>query len=57
VARFARERDASDLLGSGPDEVEDPHGRSKRVHRKAADRIEALAIGLLDGLYRPVDAG
>ena len=57
VARFSRERDPSDLLGSGPDEVEDPHGRSKRVHRKAADRIETLAVGLLDGLYRPNGIG
>ena len=57
VARFSRERDPSDLLGSGPAEVEDPHGRSKRVHRKAADRIEALAVGMLDGLYPPIDIG
>lgn len=51
VARGAAARDSSALLGSGADEVDDPHGRSKRVHRKAADRIEALSIGLLDGLY------
>lgn len=53
VARGAAARDSSALLGSGADEVGDPHGRSKRVHRKAADRIEALSIGLLDGLYGP----
>jgi protein-tyrosine phosphatase len=57
VARFATEREASHLLGSGPDEVADPHGRSKRVHRRAADRIESLVVGLLDGLFGPGDAG
>lgn len=53
IARGAAARDPSALLGSGTDEVGDPHGRSKRVHRKAAYRIEALSIGLLDGLYGP----
>jgi len=53
VARFASGRHAGDLLGSGRDEIEDPHGRSKRVHRKAADRIEALCGALLDGLFGP----
>ncbi len=54
VARFAAGRQPGDLLGSGRDEIEDPHGRSKRVHRKAADRIEALCAALLDGLFGPV---
>jgi len=51
VARFAAARRASDLLGNGDDEVEDPHGRSKRVHRKTAERIEDLCRGLVDGLF------
>jgi len=51
LARFAEGRRSSDLLGSGSEEVEDPHGRSKRVHRKAAERIEDLCEGLLDGLF------
>lgn len=51
VAAFAAERRSSDLLGSGTDEVEDPHGRSKRIHRKTADRLERLTAGLLDGLF------
>jgi protein-tyrosine phosphatase len=51
IARFAALRRSSDLLGSGADEIEDPHGRSKRVHRKTADRLEELCAGLLDGLY------
>jgi protein-tyrosine phosphatase len=53
VERCADEREASDLFGSGPDEVADPHGRSKRVHRKAAERIDTLCVGLVDGLYGP----
>ncbi|MEZ5243758.1 MAG: hypothetical protein R2707_01575 [Acidimicrobiales bacterium] len=57
VARCAAVREAADLLGSGPDEIEDPHGRSRRVHRKAADRIETLSIGLLDGVFGPIDGG
>lgn len=51
VAAFAEGRRSADVLGSGPDEIEDPHGRSKRVHRKSADRIEDLCSGLLDGLF------
>ena len=51
VAQFAKDRRSSDLLGSGPDEVEDPHGRSKRIHRKTADRLEDLSAGLIDGLF------
>lgn len=53
ITRFAEGRKSSDLLGSGPDEVADPHGRSKRIHRKTADRLEALSGALLDGLYGP----
>lgn len=51
VAAFAAGRRPSDLLGSGPDEVPDPHGRSKRVHRKAADRLDGMCRALLEGLY------
>lgn len=56
VARFADARGASALLGSGDDEIADPHGRSKRVHRKAADRIEEFCAGLLDGLFGATDS-
>ena len=51
VAAFAAGRRSSDLLGNGPDEVDDPHGRSKRVHRRTADRLERLGAGLVDGLF------
>lgn len=51
VERFAAQRRSSDLLGGGADEVDDPHGRSKRHHRRAADRLEELTAGLLDGLF------
>ena len=50
AALFAA-RSPVELMGVGPDEVADPHGRSRRVHRDAADRIEDLCVGLLDGLY------
>lgn len=51
VADFAAERKSSDLLGGGSDEVDDPHGRSKRVHRRTAERLDVLTQSLLDGLF------
>lgn len=57
VARVMADREASALLGSGRDEIADPHGRSARVHRKTAARLDELANTLLDGLYGPLDAG
>jgi low molecular weight protein-tyrosine phosphatase len=51
VAGCAAARHASDLIGNGVDEVEDPHGRSKRMHRRTADRIDELGRGLVDGLF------
>lgn len=57
LAAFAEGRRARDLLGVGPEEVADPHGRSKRVHRRTADRLEGLCIGLLDGLFGPAETG
>jgi low molecular weight protein-tyrosine phosphatase len=51
VAGCAVARQASDLTGNGVDEVEDPHGRSKRLHRRTADRIDELSRGLVDGLF------
>ena len=56
LAVFARGRGASDLLGAGADEVDDPHGRSKRVHRRTADRLEEMCAGLLDGLFGPAES-
>ncbi len=55
LAVFARGRSAGDLLGAGADEVDDPHGRSKRAHRRTADRLELMCAGLLDGLFGPVE--
>ena len=51
IRRVTEARATSDLLGHGPDEVADPHGRSKRAHRLAADRLALLVDALLDGLY------
>ncbi|MCC6438842.1 MAG: hypothetical protein IT196_27715 [Acidimicrobiales bacterium] len=45
------------LLGdSRPDEVDDPHGRSTRVHRKAADEIESAAVAIAAALAAVQDA-
>lgn len=52
IVEIASARPVSELLGTGPDEVPDPHGRSKRLHRRAADRIEDLSHGLIDGLFQ-----
>lgn len=51
VAAVAAARPPSQLAGNGPDEVDDPHGRSRRVHRKAIEHIEGLCRDLLDGLF------
>ncbi|RMH79846.1 MAG: hypothetical protein D6683_05715 [Actinomyces sp.] len=53
AAAVARRRPTADLLGQGPDEVPDPHGRSLAVHRRTAERLAALAAGLIEGLTRP----
>lgn len=51
VAAGAAEREMSALQGSGPDDVDDPHGRSKRRHRQTAERLDALTQALVDGLF------
>lgn len=51
ILRVAERRPAIALLGSGDDEIDDPHGRSARLHRRTADRLEELGAGLLDGLF------
>lgn len=53
IAAFAATRRPADLLGGGSDEVADPHGRSKRLHRKTAERLDVLCAQLLVGLYGP----
>jgi protein-tyrosine-phosphatase len=53
LTTYADGQRASDLFGTGSDDVEDPHGWSKRIHRQTADRLELLSGGLLDGLYGP----
>ncbi len=56
VAELVAARTPGDVLGVGPDEVADPHGRSRRIHRQARDRIESLCHGLIDGLYDATSA-
>jgi protein-tyrosine-phosphatase len=55
LRQFVRAVDATRLpgalLGDGrPDEVDDPHGRSVRVHRKAAEEIAAAADAIAAAL-------
>lgn len=40
-----------DLLSTGPDEIDDPFGRSLKFNRKTADRLAELSGALLDGLF------
>jgi len=51
VSRVAAGRTPSDLLGVGGDEVSDPHGRNRRVHRDTANQLEAIAADLVTGLF------
>lgn len=44
-----------DLLGTGPDEIDDPFGRSLLVNRMTADRIAALSVDLLGGIFPEPD--
>jgi protein-tyrosine phosphatase len=51
IAACAARRTPSDLLGGGADEIADPHGRSRRVHRRTAADIEEHCTALLDALF------
>jgi len=51
VARVAAGRPSSDLLGVGADEIADPHGRHRRVHRDTADQLERIAVEVVTGLF------
>jgi len=43
-------RSAADLLGIGDDEVADPYGRSRKVNRQTADRLQDLSSRLIGAL-------
>ncbi len=47
VASATAPREAGDMLGNGPDEVDDPFGKSKKVNREAADRLTDLCNELI----------
>ncbi len=51
VARVAALQSSSRLLGSGNDDIADPHGRHRRVHRDTADRLQVIADLLVAGLF------
>lgn len=44
-------RDAAELLGVGDDEIADPFGRSLRIHRATANRLDELCSALIDALF------
>ena len=51
IAAAEAARAEGDLLSTGPDEIDDPFGKSLRVNRATADRLHALSMELLDGLF------
>ncbi|MEM8709188.1 MAG: hypothetical protein AAGE98_22205 [Actinomycetota bacterium] len=51
IAAAEEGRQHGDLLGDGPDEVADPHGRPARVNRKTADELRDLTAELLELLF------
>lgn len=55
LAAAEEARQHGDLLGDGPDEVDDPHGRSARVNRKTADELRDLTSELLNVLFPTVE--
>lgn len=50
IDRLGRDRQAADLLGRGDDEVGDPYGRPRKLHRRTADQLDRLASELLDAI-------
>jgi len=50
LERISHGRQASDFLGVGDDEVADPYGRSMRVNRQTADRLQELSGRLIAAL-------
>ncbi len=53
IDRLGGDRQAADLLGRGDDEVGDPYGRPRKLHRHTADQLDRLASGLLDAISGP----
>jgi len=51
VEMVAAGRTDDALLGSGSDEVSDPHGRNRQIHRDTADQLDRMAIAVLEGLF------
>ena len=50
IARLGRDRAASELLGRGDDEVGDPYGRPRNLHRRTAAHLDRLVSELLDAI-------
>ncbi len=56
IAEMGTDREPIQFLGTDPtDDVPDPMGRSKRVFRRTADRLDVLVDGLTDLLTARAD--
>ena len=51
IAAASRARSDDDLVGTGPDEIDDPFGESLDVNRATALRLAGLSGELLDALF------
>lgn len=51
IDAVAAARSPRAFLGTGSDEIADPHGRSKRVHRATAAHLDERTEHLLEGLF------
>ncbi|MGB1506156.1 MAG: hypothetical protein ACPHIC_03525 [Acidimicrobiales bacterium] len=51
IAAASKARSADDLVGTGPDEIDDPFGESLDVNRATALRLAGLSGELLEALF------
>ena len=52
IAGLGRDRNPADLLGQGDDEVADPHGQARELHRRTAADLDRLMSELLEAISR-----
>ena len=52
IAGLGQNRNAADLLGQGDDEVADPHGQARELHRRTAADLDRLMSELLEAISR-----
>jgi len=51
LSRVAALQASSRLLGAGDDDIADPHGRHRRVHRDTADQLQRIADDVVTKLF------